>query len=126
MTQVPEEVHLVDNEDFDDSVHLHIFPMSKVPPTSPPTPTQKRKVQAKKKRSRVAPSTTNPVVPNDLDEFFAPHGPERSPPVSSSRVTPQVFVFLYFFTNSRTCFPTWVMNFYPRNMWPTRLRLSIW
>ena len=55
MTQVPEEVPLVDNEDYDGSVHSHIFPTSKVPPATPPTPTRKKKVQAKKTSLRLAP-----------------------------------------------------------------------
>lgn len=86
MTQVPEDVPFIDNENFDGSVHSDIFPTSKVSPTIPPTPARKRKVQAKKTPSKVAPSTTNPSVPDGLDKVFSPHGPEISPPVTPPRM----------------------------------------
>lgn len=39
----------------------------------------------------------NPIVPDELGEIFSPHGPERSPHISSTRVASQVFVFLGFY-----------------------------
>lgn len=73
MIQDPEEVPLVDNKDFESSVHSHIFPTSKVPPTTPPTPALRRKVQAKKTPSKVAPLIANPAILDDLEGVFVPH-----------------------------------------------------
>lgn len=95
---------MVNNEDSDGSVHSHIFPTSKVPPTTPATPARKRKVQAKKTPSMVSPLTTNPAVLDDLDEGFAPHGPKISPLISPPRVASQVFVFLCFIPTHKLAF----------------------
>lgn len=73
-----EEVPSIDNEESDGSVHSHIFPTSKAPSTMPPTPIRRKKAQAKKTLSKVAPSISTHVFPNDLEEVFAPHDPERT------------------------------------------------
>ncbi|XP_050892856.1 uncharacterized protein LOC127098334 [Lathyrus oleraceus] len=87
--KVPEEVPLVDNEESDGSVHSHIFSTSKVPPITPPTLIRRRKAQAKKTSSKATTSIMNPTVPDDLEEVFAPHDPDRTPPISPPHVAPQ-------------------------------------
>lgn len=82
VTQVPEEVPSVDSEDSDGSVHSHIFPTSKVSLATPPTPTRKKEVQAKKPPSIIVPSTAKTPIPDDLTQVYAPYGQEINTPAS--------------------------------------------
>lgn len=71
MTQVLEEVPSVNSEDSDGSAYSHIFPTSKAPLATPPTPDRKKKTTAKKLSSRIASQTAKTSVPNDLAKVFA-------------------------------------------------------
>lgn len=98
MTYVLEEVPSVNSEDSDGSVHSHIFPTSKAPPATTPTPARKKKVPAKKPPPRIASSIAKISILDDLAKVFAPKGQITKAPTSPQHMASQVFEFPCFFT----------------------------
>lgn len=66
-------------------MHSHIFPTSKAPSRTPPTPIRREKAQAKKTPSKVDPSASTPSIQDNLEEASNPRDSDRTPIVSPPR-----------------------------------------
>lgn len=81
---------MVDDEDFDGSVHSHIFSTSKAPPKTPPTLMRRKKSEAQKTPTKVAPRVSL-TVQDDIKDVLTPRDLERTLTTSPPLVDLHVF-----------------------------------